>query len=85
MFPTVWKLEEAGDDTAIKVHKFFEDYVYEYITCHILKNKRDIPLYEKRDARKNMRAEYRNAKIAIGGYTGPKVLMTLRGKNKWVK
>jgi hypothetical protein len=76
---------KGGDETLIKVHKFFEQYVYNYITYYVLNSKRGIPMYEKKDAQKSMRAAYRNAKIAIGDFTGPKILMTLRGKNKVIK
>jgi hypothetical protein len=76
---------KGGDDTLISVHKYFEQYIYDYITYHVLNSKRATPQYEKRNAQVRMRASYRNAKIAVGDFTGPKVLMTLRGKNKWIK
>lgn len=76
---------QGGDDTLISVHKFFEQHIYDYITYNILNSKRATPQYEKRNAQVRMRASYRNAKIAVGDFTGPKVLMTLRGKNKWIK
>jgi len=76
---------EGGDATLIKVHKFFEEYVYEYITFHVLKGKRGIPQYEKNAAQKRMAAHRRNAKIRIGDFTGPKLRMALRGKGKWIK
>ena len=75
----------GGDATKIKVHKFFEEYVYEYITYHVLKGKRGIPQYEKNDARRRMQAKRRNARIRIGDFTGPKLRMALRGKGKWIK
>lgn len=76
---------KGGDDTLISVHKYFEQYIYDYITYHVLNSKRATPQYEKRNAQVRMRASYRNGKIAIADFTGPKVLMTLRGKNKWIK
>lgn len=76
---------KGGDDTLISVHKYFEQYLYDYITYSILNAKRGIPQYEKRNAQVRMRASHRNSKIAIADFTGPKVLMTLRGKNKSIK
>jgi hypothetical protein len=76
---------ENGDDTLIKVHKFFEEYVYGYITYQVLKGKRGIPEYEIRRSEKYKTAKLRNAKIRIGDFTGPKLRMALRGKGKWIK
>jgi hypothetical protein len=76
---------ENGDDTLIKVSKFFEEYVYRKITSYVLEGKRGIPDYEKRRAEKRATAALRNAKIRISDFTGPKLRMALRGKGKWIK
>lgn len=76
---------ENGDDSLVKVHKFFEEYVYRKITSYILEGKRGIPDYEKRRAEKRAIAAYRNAKIRISDLSYAKLRMALRGKGKWIK
>lgn len=76
---------ENGDDSLVNIHKFFEEYVYAYITYNALLGKRSIPIYERTEARKFMMSRLRNARIRIGDFTGPKLRMALRGKGKWIK
>jgi hypothetical protein len=76
---------EAGDDSAVEVHKFFEEYLYRYITYEILNAKRGIPMYEIKEAKKRASSELSNAKIRLNRYDRQSMLMTLRYKGKWIK
>ena len=76
---------EAGDDSAVEVHKFFEEYLYRYITYEVLNGKRGIPQYEIRSAQKRASSELSNAKIRLNRYDRQSLLMTLRYKGKWIK
>ena len=56
---------EGGDDSLIKVNKFFEKYVYAYITYEILDAKFGVPAVHVEQARKKRRALRANAKIRM--------------------
>jgi len=76
---------EGGVDSEIMINKFFEKYIYAYITYSLLDSKVDIPLMRIENARKSMRALYRNARIRINKMNPADLLMTLRGQQKWIK
>ena len=76
---------EGGVDSEIMVNKFFEKYIYAYISFSILDSKVSIPLMRIENARKQMRALYRNARIRINKMNPADLLMTLRGQQKWIK
>ena len=66
---------ENGDDSKIMVNKFFEKYVYSFITYEILDSKFGIPAVKVDQARKKKRAELRNSRIRISGVHPSKLLM----------
>lgn len=66
---------ENGDDSKIMVNKFFEKYVYSYITYEILDSKFGVAAVKVDAARKKKRAEYRNSRIRISGIHPSKLLM----------
>jgi len=76
---------EGGDATAISVNKLFEKYVYAYITYEILSSKLGVQEYIVTRARKEKGALLRNAKIRISNIHPGRLLMNLRGKDKWIK
>lgn len=76
---------ESGDWSEVKMHKFAEECVYSYVNKEILRNARNIPMYEKMAANKRYRAEYNNAKLAMSNLKGSRLIQVLRGKNKWQK
>ena len=76
---------ENGDDSAIEVNKFAEDYVYAYIKWALLNNKIGINDYEKQRCKKEKEAEYRNARIRLSNIHPSRLLMTLRGRDKIIK
>jgi hypothetical protein len=76
---------EGGDDTAVSVNKFFEDYIYAYIKYAILNSKTGVQDYIVNRAKKDKSALLRNAKIRISNMHPGRLLMNMRGKDKWIK
>jgi hypothetical protein len=76
---------EGGDDTQVTVNKLFEDYVYAYISYQILNGKLGVQEYVVNRARKAKSALLRNAKIRLSNIHPGRLLMNLRGRDKWIK
>jgi hypothetical protein len=76
---------EGGDDSKVSVNKLFEDYVYAYIKYALLNNKTGVNEYVVNRAKKDKTALLRNAKIRISNMHPGRLLMNLRGQNKWIK
>ena len=76
---------EAGDDAKVSVNKLFEEYIYAYIKYALLNNKTGINEYVVNRAKKDKSALLRNAKIRISNMHPGRLLMNLRGQNKWLK
>lgn len=76
---------ENGDNSKITVNKLFEEYVYAYITYTILNSKFGVQEYVVNRARKNKTALLRNAKIRLSNIHPGRLLMNLRGRDKWIK
>jgi len=76
---------ENGDDSQISVNKLFEDYIYAYIQYAILNSKFGVQEYIINRARKNKQALLRNAKIRLSNIHPSRLLMNMRGEDKWIK
>ncbi len=76
---------EGGDASLITVNKLFEDYVYAYIRYAILSSKLGVQEYIVNRARKEKTALLRNAKIRISNIHPGRLLMNMRGQDKWLK
>jgi hypothetical protein len=76
---------EGGDDSLISVNKLFEKYVYAYIQAEILSSKLGVQEYVVMRARKEKSALLRNAKIRMSNIHPGRLLMNLRGMDKWIK
>ena len=76
---------ENGDDSKVHVNKMFEDYVYAYIEYAILQSKLNVQEYIVRRTQKRKSALLRNAKIRISNIHPGRLLMSMRGKDKWIK
>lgn len=72
-------------DDKIIVHKFAEEFVYRYIKWKLLNNKYGIPAYEKKMARDEKQAEFRNAKLRLSDIHPSRLLMSLRGRSRQIK
>jgi len=76
---------ENGDNSNISVNKLFEEYIYAYIQYAILNSKFGVQEYIINRARKNKQALLRNAKIRLSNIHPSRLLMNLRGEDKWLK
>jgi hypothetical protein len=76
---------ENGDESAISVNKLFEQYVYACIKYEMLASKLNVQEYIVARARKEKQALLRNAKIRISNIHPGRLLMSLRGNDKWLK
>lgn len=76
---------ENGDESMISVNKLFEQYVYAYIEYEILNHKLGVQEYIVNRARKTKSALLRNAKIRLSNIHPARLLMNMRGRDKWIK
>ena len=76
---------ENGDDGLVTVNKLFEKYVYAYISYEILNSKLGVQEYIVARARKEKSSLLRNAKIRLSNIHPGRLLMNMRGKDKWMK
>jgi hypothetical protein len=76
---------ENGDDAKVSVNKLFEKYIYAYIQYEILNSKLGVQEYIVARARKEKSALLRNAKIRMSNIHPGRLLMNLRGMDKWLK
>jgi hypothetical protein len=76
---------EGGDDSAVSVHKFFEDYIYSHIAYEIVNSRFGIQEYIVNRYRKKKSALLKNAKIRISNINPSRLLMNLRGQSKLIK
>jgi hypothetical protein len=76
---------ENGDDSKVSINKLFEKYIYAYIQYEILNSKLGVQEYVVNRARKEKTALLRNAKIRMSNIHPGRLLMNLRGMDKWLK
>tara|TARA_B100000900_G_scaffold409166_1_gene424604 strand:- start:7645 stop:8559 length:915 start_codon:yes stop_codon:yes gene_type:complete len=76
---------EGGDDSQVTLNKLFEDYIYAYIKYAVLNSKFGVQEYIINRARKDKSALLRNAKIRLSNIHPGRLLMNMRGENKWLK
>jgi hypothetical protein len=74
-----------GNDADVMVNKMAEEFVYRHIKWSLLNAKVGINLYDKELAKKERKAELRNAKIRLSNLHPSRLLMSLRGHQKWIK
>jgi hypothetical protein len=76
---------ENGDDSLITINKLAEEYVYNYLKWALLNNKYGVQEYIVNRVRKEKTASLRNTKIRLSNLHPARLLMSLRGKDKWIK
>jgi len=74
-----------GDDSKISVNKMFEEYLYAYIRFSLLNSKIGVQEYIVNRARKDKSSLLRNAKLRLSNIHPGRLLMNLRGQDKWIK
>ena len=72
-------------DTTLKIHKFAEQAVLDYIYYHLIKNKRSTPANEKMRARKEYYNSKRQAKRRITPLTKENLLQVFKSDSKFIK
>jgi len=76
---------ENGNDSAVSVNKLFEEFIYAYIRFAILNGRIGVQEYIVSRARKDKSSLLRNAKLRLSNIHPGRLLMNLRGKDKWIK
>lgn len=76
---------ENSDDSFIKVHKFAESTLLDYIHYQLIKNRRNVPANEKQRARKEYYNSRRITKRRINSLKLSDILQVFKGDSKWVK
>ena len=76
---------EGQDDTLIKIHKFAENALVDYIHYSLIKNRRNVPYNEKQRARKEYYNSHRISKRRISSLRKDDLLQTFKGANRWIK
>ena len=72
-------------DGNISVNKLFEEFIYAYIKYSILNSKMGVQEYIVNRARKDKSSLLRNAKIRLSNIHPGRLMMSMRGKDKWIK
>jgi hypothetical protein len=67
------------------VNKLFEKFIYAYIMYEILSTKLGVQEYIVARARKEKTSLMRNSKIRLSNIHPGRLLMNLRGLDKWLK
>lgn len=76
---------EVGDDASVSINKLFESYIYAYIKHSVLNNKFGVQEYVVRRAQKEKSSLLRNARIRLSNIHPGRLLMNMRGAQKWLK
>jgi hypothetical protein len=76
---------EGGDDSNVSINKLFEEFIYSYMKFVILSSKFGVQEYIINRARKEKSALLRNAKLRLSNIHPGRLLMSLRGQDKWLK
>ena len=74
-----------GNDSEINVNKLFEEFIYAYIRYSLLNSKFGVQEYIVTRARKEKSALLRNAKLRLSNMHPGRLLMNMRGQDKWIK
>ena len=74
-----------GSDSDISVNKLFEEFIYAYMRYSLLNSKYGVQEYIVNRARKEKTALLRNAKLRLSNMHPGRLLMNMRGQDKWIK
>jgi hypothetical protein len=76
---------QDGDDSKVSINKLAEEFIYAYIKYAILNAKVGVQEYVVNRAKKDKTALLRNAKIRLSNIHPGRLLMNMRGRDKWIK
>jgi hypothetical protein len=75
----------TGEQAVTDLNKLAEEFIYAYIKYAILNSKVGIQEYVVNRAKKDKTALLRNAKIRLSNIHPGRLLMNMRGRDKWIK
>lgn len=73
------------DESEIRIHKFAEAAVINFVYYELIKNRRNVPANEKMRARKEYYNSHRIAKRRMSKFTKVELLQVMSGSTKWIK
>lgn len=76
---------QDGYDSKVSINKMAEEFIYAYIKYAILNAKVGVQEYVVNRAKKDKTALLRNAKIRLSNIHPGRLLMNMRGRDKWIK
>ena len=75
----------GSPEETIKVHKFAEGTLMDFIYYELIKNRRRVPANEKNRARKEYYNSRKNTKQRINAVRVSELLQVFKGSTKWIK
>ena len=75
----------SSDLSEVKVHKFTEQALYEFIYFEMIARSSKIPANEKQRAQRRMFAKKREAKLRLMNLSPRDMIQILRNQSKWIK
>lgn len=76
---------EGKPEEEIRIHKFAEGALMDFIYYELIKNRRRVPANEKMRARKEYYNSRKNAKQRINALRTDELLQVFKGSSKWIK
>lgn len=76
---------EGRPENEIRIHKFAESAIIDFIYYQLIKNRRNVPYNEKMRARKEYYNSRRIAKRRINTIRKDELLQVFRGASRWIK
>jgi hypothetical protein len=76
---------EGRPEAQIRVNKFAESALINYIYYELIKQRRNVPANEKGRARKEYYNSMRIAKLRINALRKSEILQAFKGQSKWIK
>ena len=78
-------LEDGQSERDIKIHKFAETALHNYIFYELIKNRRTVPAVEKQRAKREYGNSKRIAKRRINTVRADEFRQAFKSSNKWIK
>jgi hypothetical protein len=72
-------------ESQMKVHKFAEDFLYNYILYQVIKGKFGVQEYIVRRVKQDYFSSLKNTKVRLMDIHPLDLIQSLRGRNKWIK
>jgi len=76
---------EGRTEADIRIHKFAEMAIHDYISAALIKNRKNVPNYAVREAKREAGNSKRVAKRRINTIRKEELLQAFRGSSRWIK